>query len=51
MKDSNENENKFIFENENEINVNEIVVDENVKKTLKMQVSKQNIVEQKEIKK
>jgi hypothetical protein len=35
MKDSNENKNMFIWENENEINVNETVIEEKVKIWLK----------------
>jgi hypothetical protein len=34
------NKNMFIGENENELNVNEIVIEEDVERILKMQVSK-----------
>jgi hypothetical protein len=34
------NKNMFIGENENEFNVNEIVIEEDVERILKMQVSK-----------
>jgi hypothetical protein len=51
--DSNENKNMFIWENENEINVNETAIEKNVKKWLKFCKFPKNIyiIEQKEIRK